>query len=247
VDEECLIRSGMEVPLLDFHKSNIDSPPIHPRCRCQWVLGSGKTKSNRATLPTDRRLSGGQTTNRFVNPISGHIMGKTETGDVYEAALYLGRGKDIIEDKFQGSLVRVTGRGQVGQAGTKINAPVDFEILPWDGSKPYAVEVKSMHVLSKNKKTAIKKPEYARKIAYVLDTDDARAVVNVMIDKDPESVAFAQRQLDEMLDAIGGLDNAPKRPAILVQVVDDTTLAATGNGQVGIELFTYVDDFPSKA
>ena len=243
VDEECLLLEGLEVPIIDFRSDpNIPMPPIHPRCRCQWVLGSGKTFSNRAKLPTDRRLLGGQTTNRFVNPTSGHIMGKTETGDVYESAMYLG-AKDMIEDKFQGSLVPITNRS----GGVGMNAPVDFEILPWDGSKPYAVEVKSMHQLSKNKKTAIKSPEYARKMAYVLDTDDARAVVNVMVDKDPESVAAAMRKLDGMLDDIGGLANAPKEPMILVQVVDDTTLSATGQGSVRISVRSYVGDYPSKA
>ena len=243
VDEPCESREGMEIPLREFHNSVIDSPPIHPRCRCQWILGSGKTQSNRATTPTDRRLTGGQTVNRFVNPTSGHVMGKTETGDVYEAALFLGRGKAIAEKHFGGRLISKTGRTR----GGPVNAPVDFEILPYDGGKPWAVEVKSMHQLSNNKKTAIKAPEYARKIAYVLDTDDARAIVGAMDDKIDESVRAAQAALDDMVDAIGGLENAPKRPAILVQVVDDSAMAASaGADDVAIKLYSYKGDFPSR-
>jgi len=102
-----------------------------------------------------------QTPSNFIHPSTGHKMGKTEIGDTYEQ-LFRSRGAHLVEMHFGHPYVEIAGAGSVKAGRTSRTTPLDFRLnSKWGG------ELKTLNADAKNKKTAIKKEEQARKLAAV--------------------------------------------------------------------------------
>lgn len=261
VDHLCEVMGDQEANIDGFFDSPIGpvlGPPLHPRCRCAVVMGSKKRAQNFAG-EGDSRRSQGQTTNRFTNFITGGVMGKTETGDIYEEVLFgTPSGKSLVEGVYQGRLVKVS--NLPGQAR---NTAIDLRIFTDDffptsnprnvgvsATREYSVEVKTMHAQSKNLKTAIKREEYVRKLADAIDTDDAYAIAdrvsaaNLRGLPKPEQKRIIDLAFDD-IRSLRGRVGVQREPLIIAQVVDDTRVGELGYATV--KVYSFEGDFPSKA
>lgn len=178
VDEVCQLMAGQHTDIFGYFQTPYGPekyPPLHPYCRCTVVPEEGvrggrlfrgisapRTKDQVPATPrADARTAAGgagQSINRFTNLLTGHRMGKTETGDTYESMLLVTQaGQRIIQQRFGSSLVPIS-----NVAGKSRTTPVDFELPGTHG-----VELKTIHADALNKKTAIKAEEKARKMEYV--------------------------------------------------------------------------------
>jgi hypothetical protein len=102
-----------------------------------------------------------QTPSQFRHPSTGGAMGKTEIGDTFEA-LFRSRGAHLIEQRYAGPYVEVSGAhggGSTGGRGPR-NTPLDFRL-----NHRFGGELKTLNSQAANQKTAIKKAEVARKDA----------------------------------------------------------------------------------
>lgn len=135
------------------------------------------SNSRFATRADDARRSQGQTRSNFVHPATGAPMGKTETGDTYEA-LFEAKGAPLLENRYGGKYeaIAVTG-GWLSR-----NTPLDFKVGEHGG------ELKSLSINSLNQKTAIKKEEIERKQKAVADAGLKPLLVVQVIDQDAGKV-----------------------------------------------------------
>lgn len=126
-----------------------------------------------ATRADDARRGQGQTRSNFVHPVTGAPMGKTETGDTYEA-LFEAKGAPLLVAKYGGEFhaVATTGSWQ------SRNTPLDFQVDGRGG------ELKSLSARTPNQKTAIKAEEIARKKAAVEAAGLDPLLVVQVIDQD---------------------------------------------------------------
>lgn len=130
-----------------------DFNPAQPRGEDgKWIGVGGDIKH---AVEEVRRTSTGrlaaQTPSQFTHPDTGHLMGKTEIGDTFEA-LFASKAVTLLTGKFGGPY-KVTSGG-----GGPRNTPLDFQL---DDS--HAGELKTLNARAVNKKTAIKAAEARRK------------------------------------------------------------------------------------
>lgn len=151
------------------------------------------SRSNFASREDDARRSQGQTRSNFVHPVTGHALGKTETGDTYEA-LFEAKGAPLLEARYPGTYeaIAVTG-GWLSR-----NTPLDFKVGNRGG------ELKSLSSKSLNQKTAIKKEEIERKQKAVAEAGLEPLLVVQVIDQETGTVqvyafeAFASKAVAKM-------------------------------------------------
>lgn len=156
------------------------------------------TTVRRAVRADDARRTGRQTRSNFSHPVTGHAMGKTETGDTYEA-LFEAKGAPLLEERYGGSYeaIAVTGGFQ------SRNTPLDFKVGEYGG------ELKSLSVNSTNQKTAIKKDEIERKEKAVADAGLKPLLVVQVVNQESGQVqvyafeAFASKAVAKM-EHVGG-------------------------------------------
>lgn len=146
----------------------------------------------------DKRTTQGQTVSNFVHPVTGHAMGKTETGDTFER-LFEAKMRKALESEFGCCLKLITGAG----SGTNRTTALDFSL----GTPPNGKggEVKTLSGRSANQKTAIKKEEVARKVAAVTEMNAEPLLIVQVVDQDTGVVrvyahqAFESKSVKSML------------------------------------------------
>lgn len=136
-----------------------------------------KARSDAGNPKVDKRTTGGQTKSNFIHPVTGHVMGKTETGDTFEQ-LFQAKMKAQLERDFGCCLKLITGAGE----GTNRTTALDFSV----GNKGGEVKTLSSHAL--NQKTAIKKDEKARKIAAVTAMKKEPLLIVQVVDQEAGKV-----------------------------------------------------------
>jgi hypothetical protein len=158
------------------------------------------SNSRFATRADDARRSQGQTRSNFVHPATQAPMGKTETGDTYEA-LFEAKGAPLLEARYGGGYeaIAVTG-GWLSR-----NTPLDFKVGEHGG------ELKSLSSKSQNQKTAIKKEEVERKQKAVAEAGLKPLLVVQVVDQDAGKVQvyafeeFASKAVKKM-EHVGSYD-----------------------------------------
>lgn len=151
------------------------------------------TTARMAVRADDARRTGKQTRSNFVHPVTKAPMGKTETGDTYEA-LFEAKGAALLEKKYGGDYEAVATTGGFQSR----NTPLDFKVGDRGG------ELKSLSITSTNQKTAIKKEEIERKEKAVADAGLKPLLVVQVIDQETGTVqvygfeAFASKAVARM-------------------------------------------------
>lgn len=157
-----------------------------------------RSRSNFAARSDDARRSQGQTRSNFVHPVTQAPMGKTETGDTYEA-LFEAKGAALLEQRYGGAYEAIATTG----GWLSRNTPLDFKVGDRGG------ELKSLSSTSLNQKTAIKKEEVERKERAVAEAGLKPLLVVQVIDQGTGTVqvyafeAFASKAVAKM-EHVGG-------------------------------------------
>lgn len=124
-------------------------PDLHPRNPADGeFIHSHKGGLLPERTPKDRLAV--QTPSEFRHPVTGHLMGKTEIGDTFEA-LFAAKGSHLLTAKYGGDYQVIS------QKGSR-RTPLDFQL-----DHLHAGELKTLNRNARNQKTAIKADEARRK------------------------------------------------------------------------------------
>ncbi len=169
-------------------------PHLHPRDEHgEFASVPGGGQSRFAVRADDARRAQGQTRSNFTHPVTGHALGKTETGDTYEA-LFEAHGAHLLEAKYGDKYRAIATTG----GWLSRNTPLDFQVDGRGG------ELKSISSTTTNQKTAIKREEVERKQKAVAEAGLEPLLVVQVIDQQAGTVqvygfeAFASKAVAKM-------------------------------------------------
>jgi hypothetical protein len=147
-----------------------------------------------AARADDARRVQGQNPSHFVHPSTGHLMGKSEIGDTYEALFAQHAAEMLLERYGPPPYQEVAREGGTGARTT----PLDFRVDDKGG------ELKSLSAAAANQKTAMRKAAVERKEAAVAAENLGPLLIAQVVDQETMTVevfayeAFASKVVNRM-------------------------------------------------
>jgi hypothetical protein len=157
------------------------------------VIGAAPANRRYAMRTDDARRAQGQNPSNFPHPVTGHLMGKSEIGDTFEALLLV-KGSRMLVAKYGGEYREVARAGGTGTRTT----PLDFTVDGRGG------EVKTLNAAVPNQKTAMGAASVRRKEQAVSDAGLQPLLVVQVVNQDTMTVkvyayeAFASKAVTRM-------------------------------------------------